>query len=227
MARQDRKSKREKRQSIRDKARTAADQKEKGGGLDTLQNIPRDMEFFKPKMGKGNKGKNRISIIPYKVTIDNHPFQTAGELWHECTYWQHKVGSGTDSKKFICLAKTAQAEDKKCPICEYRALLIKKGEDPELAEELKPKQRQLFNLLDHDEEHKGIQLFEISPYQFGFMLDDEDRAQSADFDDKFYGDPDDGLIVVARFDAGSFSGHTFPEIARIDFEERDLSLIHI
>ena len=61
----------------------------------------------------------------------------------------------------------------------------------------------------------------MSPHQFGFMLDDEDRVQSADFDDRFYGDFENGLSIKARFSEGSFQGHKFPEIARIDFEERD------
>lgn len=210
------------RQSVRDKARAAADQRERGGGgLDTLQNIPRETEFWKPKMGKGNKGKNRISIVPYIVSIENHPFQQVGEPWHECTYWQHKIGIGSDSKRFVCPAKTDQAENKKCPICEYRAALLKSGQDPDLAEELKPKQRQIFNILDHDDEDKGIQLFEISPHMFGFMLDDEDKAQAEDFGDRYYGDFENGLAVLARFAEGSFGGNKFPECVRIDFEERD------
>jgi len=210
------------RESIRDKARKAAEQKERGGGgLDTLQNLPPDIEFFKPKKGRGEKGKNNFSIVPYVVSIPNHPFQEVSELWHECTYWQHKVGVGDDSKRFICLKKTVQSSHKRCPICEYREDLIKKGNDPELADSLKPKQRQIFNVLDHEDEDKGIQLFEISPYQFGLMLDDEDRAQADDFDGKFYGDCTDGLAIKARFSEGSFGGHKFPEIARIDFEERD------
>ena len=224
MARPDRsKGKTTQRQSIRDKARQAAETRERsGGGLDTLKELPQDIEFFKPKTGKGTKGENNFSIIPYIVSIENHPFQTVGELWHECTYWVHKVGAGEDSKRFICLAKTAQSEEKHCPICEYRAMLIKKGEDPELADSLKPKQRQIYNVLDHDDEDKGIQLFEMSPHMFGFMLDDEDLAQSEKkFDGKFYGDVIDGLMICARFDQGSFQGHKFPEIARIDFEERD------
>lgn len=212
----------EKRTSIRDKARQAAEQRERSqGGLDTLVDV-QDAEFFKPKMGKGAKGENFFSIVPYVVSIENHPFQLTGDLWHECTYWVHKVGAGDDSKRFVCPAKTAQAVDKRCPICEYRAALIKSGEDPTLAEELKPKQRQLFNILDHDDEDKGIQIYEVSPHMFGFMLDDEDITQAdKKFDGRFYGDFQDGLAIVARFNQGSFSGRKFAEIARIDFEFRD------
>jgi hypothetical protein len=220
--REERKTKRQQRESIRDKARKAAAGRERGGGLDTLKNLPQDIEFFKPKKGRGEKGKNLFSIVPYTVSIDNHPFQTVGDLWHECTYWQHKVGgTGDETKRFICLKKTEQSPHKRCPICEYREKLIKAGNDPELAEELKPKQRQLFNVIDHDDEDKGIQLFETSPHMFGFMLDDEDRAQADDFDGKFYGDSEDGLAIKARFSEGSFGGHKFAEIARIDFEERE------
>jgi len=224
MARPDRnRGKITKRQSIRDKAREAASSKERAsGGLDTLKDLPQDIEFWKPKTGKGTKGENNFSIIPYVVSIENHPYQTVGELWHECTYWVHKVGAGEDNKRFICLAKTLQSDENKCPICKYREALMKNGSDPELADSLKPKQRQIFNILDHDDEDKGIQLFEMSPHVFGFMLDDEDAAQSEKkFDGKFYGDVQDGLMVCARFDQGSFQGHKFPEIARIDFEERD------
>lgn len=211
------------RASIRDKARQAAESKERSsGGLDTLKDLPDKIEFFKPKMGKGTKGENFFSIIPYEVSIDNHPYQVAGELWHECTYWRHTVGEGQDRKSFICLASTAQSPEKKCPICEYRAALIKSGNDPDLADQLKPKQRQLFNVLDHDDEDKGIQIFEMSPHMFGFMLDDEEVVQSErNFDGKFYADVQDGLSIIARFDQGTFAGNKFPEIARIDFEERE------
>jgi hypothetical protein len=211
------------RASIRDKARQAAESKERSsGGLDTLKDLPDKIEFFKPKMGKGVKGENFFSIIPYEVSIDNHPFQTPGELWHECTYWRHTVGEGQDRKSFICLASTTQSTEKRCPICEYRAALIKSGNDPDLADQLKPKQRQIFNILDHDDEDKGIQIFEMSPHMFGFMLDDEEVVQSErNFDGKFYADVQDGLSIIARFDQGSFAGNKFPEIARIDFEERD------
>ena len=90
--REERKTKRQQRESIRDKARKAAAGRERGGGgLDTLKNLPQDIEFFKPKKGRGEKGKNLFSIVPYTVSIDNHPFQTVGDLWHECTYWQHKL----------------------------------------------------------------------------------------------------------------------------------------
>ena len=208
--------------SIRDKARQAAETRERGGGgLDTLKDLPQDVDFFKPKMGRGKKGQNRFSIVPYVISIDNHPFQEVGEQWPECTYWQHKIGNGSDQKRFICQAKTDQSKTKKCPICEYRKALLDSGSDPALAEELKPKRRQIFNVFDHDHEDKGIQLLEMSPYMFGFMLDDEDTAQAEDFDDKYYGDDVDGLMVVARFDEGSFGGNKFPECARIDFEERD------
>lgn len=211
--------------SIREKARQAAAKRERGGGgLDTLQNLPQDTEFFSPKMGRGTKGMNRFSIVPYVVSISNHPFQEKGELWPECSYWQHKIGTGTDKKRFICLAKTEQSKKKKCPICEYREALINSGSDPDLAEELRPRLRQLFNILDHDDEDKGIQLFEMSPYMFGFMLDDEDNAQAHKFDDKYYGDISDGLMIEARFNEESFNGSKFAKCARIDFEERpDLS----
>ena len=90
-----------------------------------------------------------------------------------------------------------------------------------MVEELKPKQRQLFNILDHDDESKGIQLLEMSPYMFGFMLDEEDIAQEEDFPNMFYGDDQNGLSIQARFNEEVFAGHKFPEAVRIDFEERD------
>ena len=221
-AKTSRRGKKATRTSIRDRARQAANKRERGGsGLDTLQNIPQDIEFFKPKAGPGKKGMNQFSIVPYITSIENHPFQEPGEPWPECTYWQHVIGTAGDQKRFICPAKTEQSESRKCPICEYRSALIKSGQDPDLADELKPKQRQIFNILDHNDEDKGIQLFEISPYMFGFALDDEDKAQAEDFDDKYYGDFEDGLSIKARFSESSFGGKKFAEIARIDFEERD------
>lgn len=208
--------------SVREKAKQAAAERERGGGgLDTLKNLPQDIEFFKPKMGKGRKGLNRLSIIPYLVSIENHPRQDVGEIWFELTYWRHTVGSGDDRKSFVCPSKTAIAEDNRCPICEYRNALIKSGSDPELAEELKPKQRQLFNILDLDEEDKGIQLYDVSPFLFGEMLEAEYDVQEEDFGGKHFGDPEDGLSIVARFTKETFGSNSFAKIARIDFEERE------
>ena len=212
-----RKPKKKSSKSNREKARQQAQDRERGsGGLDTLQDIPRDTEFFKPKMGKGKKGKNNFSVVPYIVSIGNHPFQDEGEYWHECTYWRHKTGTGTDTKSYICLRKTAQVKGSKCPICDYM-----KTADSEEQEELKPKQRQLFNIIDHEDENKGVQIFDISPHNFGLMLEDEEKVQEDDFPDQFYGDAEEGLAILARFDEGKFSGASFPDVARIDFEERD------
>ena len=75
--------KKSKRQSMRDKVRNRAEERESSTGLPWLTTGD-SVEMFQPK-----KGRNKFDILPYEVTVDNHPEQESGELWYQRTVWIH------------------------------------------------------------------------------------------------------------------------------------------
>jgi len=162
---------------MRERARQRAEEREKQGGGGTKYQIEGDFEFFEP-----SKGENLINIIPYVVSVDNHPEGIPkGEIWYQRSILVH-YGIGADEKPYIC----PKTNKKACPICDHRAELMKDPDaDEELIKELRPREREVFNVLVDDE----ILLWEISIHNFGNLLEEEIR----------YGDETAaGALVSAR-----------------------------
>lgn len=204
--------KKERRKINRDKVRGAAkDRKQGGGGLTTLD-LPEGMEFF-----QFNAGKNVLDILPYEVKVSNHPQVGKGDLWYERTFWLHR-DVGPEEKVFICPQKTA---GEACPICEEHSRLKKDPQaDEDLVDALRPKKRQLFNVLDKGPKGSGdIQLLEMSYHLFGKKLDTElsedDGGEIAGF-----ADLEGGLTLKVRMNNESAGQYKFLDADRIDFEER-------
>ncbi len=195
-----------KHKSMRDKARERAQERESSGGAHYLD-MPDEWDFFKI-----TKGRNMFGILPYEVTVDNHPCCGPGELWYQRTMWVH-YGVGSDEKTEICPLKTFKD---KCPICERRMDLMK---DPDASDkdldELKPKERELFNVLTEDGE---IELLYISYHNFGKLLEEEIRE---DEDNGSFADLEDGNLLSVRFKMDSFGGNKFLKASKIDFKSRD------
>ena len=63
--------------SMKEKIRKRAETHRSAGGMDTLR-LPDGVDLLKLE-----KGKMEFSIIPYKVTADNHPEVSKGDLWYE------------------------------------------------------------------------------------------------------------------------------------------------
>lgn len=183
---------------------------EKGKGFG-LYSLPEKVEFFRPQKA----GTYNIDILPYKVTAQNHPQVSAGEIWFERTVFVHfKIGD--EELAYIC-PKTI---GKKCPICEQRAKLMKDPDaDEELVKSLRPKERQLFNVIDLDDKEQKIKIWEISNFLFGEFLEEEIRngdEENASF--FFY---EGGKSLKVRFKQESFGENTFLKTHRVDFEDRD------
>lgn len=191
--------------SMREKARERAQDRESSGGVHYL-NMPEDFEFFKIK-----KGRNLFTILPYEVTVDNHPEVQAGELWYQRTMWVH-YGVGVEENTEICLLKTFK---EKCPICERRMELAKDSEATEgEIDELKPKERELFNVRNEDGE---IQLLYLSFHNFGKLLE-EDIGEDEDY--AGFADMEDGHSLNVRFKMESWAGNKFLKASKIDFKSR-------
>lgn len=198
-------TKNKKHKSMRDKARERAQDRESAGGVHYL-NLPEDHEFYKIV-----KGRNLFSVLPYEVTVDNHPEVEEGELWYQRTIWVH-YNVGSDEKTEICPLKTFKD---KCPICERRMELMK---DPEASEDdiddLKPKEREMFNVKNEDDE---IQLLFLSYHNFGKLLEEDIREEE---DYGGFADLEDGHSLSVRFKMESFGGNKYLKASKIDFKSR-------
>lgn len=142
-------------------------------GERTTFKVPEGYQVFKVN----KEGVRKFDILPYVVkkgseTPGGNPFADEGYMHYERTYWVHRT-QGTSSKSYVCLKKTF---GKKCPVCEY---VDKHSRDPktdqELIKALLPKQRQLFNVVDRDEDPDGkkkeVMIWEYSQFLFGKLLD--------------------------------------------------------
>lgn len=196
-------------QSLKDRVRQRAEEKEqtKKGGFSYIS-LPEKVEFFEIA-----KGTMLVDIVPYEVKVDNHPVADRGELWYERTFFIHRE-IGAENRPYICPLKTIK---KPCPICEYRASLIKDGYDKnkDLVDALRPKERQLFNI----DTEKGIKVFESSYYLFGEALEKEIREGKEEW--AAFADLEEGYTLRVRFGEKTLGSNTFFEAERIDFEERD------
>lgn len=199
---------------MKERAKNRAQERKFGGGGFGFKfaNIPNGTSFFKPK-----KGTHNIDVIPYRITVDDHPIGAAkGEEWYQRTIYVH-YNVGPEEKTYLCRKTVGQ----RCPICEHAAKLRKKNreEDEEIINALKPKERELYNVIDTDNPDEGIQLFEMSYFLFGKLLETEMN----DGDDSYVGfaDPTDGYTLKVRFTEKTMGqGNPFLETSRIDFVER-------
>lgn len=196
--------------SLRDQVVVGKEQTEGGGGGEGALNIG-DKKFWKPK----EKG-NIFDIIPYEVTIPDHPKGIpAGNLYQQLKYKIH-FNVGPDDKAVVCPGTFG----KKCPICEARAVMVKDpNADKEELNELRPRDRIVFNIIDLNDEDAGIQIFDMSPHLFAKKLYEELDAQNGEYDSVF--DLDGGFSLKVRFSKKKLGKNEFLEVSRIDFAERE------
>lgn len=201
-------SARDRRDDRRSTARARAAQRASGFET-TMFKMPQGLNFFQLE-----KGRKRVSVLGFTAGKGN-PFAQPGQFHFERTFYcYNKIGA--DEKRYIAPAKTFNHKDY---IAEWRA---EKSKDPKFDQEvvkaLLPKERQAFLVFDHDEPHKGVQLFEFSFHKFGKLLDtriqNSDEAKGWDY---FYFLDDDGFMLeLTIIDTGTYG----LEVSAIDFEKR-------
>jgi hypothetical protein len=128
--------------------------------------IPTGLSLWKPK----KSGSHQIELVPFQCTknhlrfVDDLRNQQVGGWWSERTFYYHR-NVGVNSALHTCLAMTF---GKPCPVCEHRAELRKSPhkEETEQAWELRPKDRQLWLVFDHDDPDRGLQLWDEAPWNF-------------------------------------------------------------
>jgi hypothetical protein len=164
--------------------------------------------FIKDKMTDVKKynpatdAEHLLDIIPY-IAGKNHPQVLPGKMAYVVEVYIHR-GIGINEDSVICRNMTFKdvkhfKTDTRCPICEYRARLMKeKNYDEKLAKKLMWTRRAIYNVWVHSnskEEEKGIQIYDVSHYLFTREV--VERAQKMGKITS-YADPDIGKSVFFK-----------------------------
>lgn len=177
--------------------------------------LPKGISLFKEE-----EGKVKLDIIPYIVSSNNHPDKESGaekgEQWFCLPFKIHR-NIGSDNDKVVCPTTFG----KKCPICEYRAKLLRSGNaKKEETDALRPSNRVLYNVIpiDHKKLDAVPHLWDVSEYAFQDLLDNEinENEQYEDF-----ADIEIGNTLQIRFTEEKVGKNAFCKANRIDFLERD------
>ena len=171
----------------------------------------------KPDFYKPEEGTVLLDVIPYIVSQDiKHPEVNGGSLWYRRRIRVH-YNIGADNRSYLC----PQTIGKKCPICEYIQNALKKDKDawhdPEI-EQIRAKEREIYNVIDLVDKKAGIKLMEISYHLFGKKLEEE--IVNGPIECSGFADFVDGRTLKVRFIKGKFKGNPFTEASRFDFEQR-------
>lgn len=181
--------------------------------------LPKGVNIFKEEP----RTRVEIDIIPYVVTCDNHPdkdeeygIAVKGELWYKRPYWLHR-GVGPNNQSVVCPSSVG----KPCPICEYRAQLLKDGAkwDDDTVKALKPSMRNLYVVIPKNDKNypEEPHIWGISQFLFQDKLNEEIQENE---EYETFPDLEEGYTLRIRFTEGSFGSNKFAEVSRIDFIER-------
>ena len=202
------KKKREKRKLT--SARRRAETHDSGFQKTTVK-TPEGMSFLSFQTA----GVKRLDVLPYTVKIGNE-FADAGDWHYEKTFFIHRIGANGEAH--VCPKRTS---GKRCPICEeYDRMRMDANSDEDLMKSLKPKERQLFYVVDHDEREKGVQIWDMSNYLFGKKLDARIRNSDEDENYDTFFDPDDGMVLKIGLEEKKFQTFSYYEVETIDFKKR-------
>jgi hypothetical protein len=195
-----------------DAQQTASQREAAAGGISRCIKVPAGQRI---QMFQLKAPISRVDILPYEVGEGN-PFAKPGRFHFERTYYTHG-GIGASKQAVICPRRT---RNERCPICEFRA---KMAQDPDVDEKalkaLNVKTRQLFNVINVKERDKGVQLWDISTYLFGELLDGKlNNADPEDDYNTFF--HLDGLTLKIGAKEQSFNSRKFAKATDIEFKVR-------
>lgn len=162
-------------------------------------------------------GTYRWDFLPYEVKVANNPHADKGSLHMERTYFVHR-GIGVNEDTYLCAAKTFGHP---CPICEERARLARDpNADDDKVKALKPKERQLWIIIDLDSKEKEIEIFDYSEWLFGrYLREKVDKQDPSDHYDMF-ADLEEGQTVKIGAREEKNQGTTWYDCANIEFKAR-------
>lgn len=191
--------------------RERAESRESGFESKCLK-LPKGVKQYKLK-----KGVHRLDIIPYVVGKGN-PCADEGEIYYERTYFNHR-GIGPNQDSYVCLAKTI---NEPCPMCELERKLRKEGGmDEDDLKQMRPKERQIFQIIDTKDRDAGIQILEASNWVFGKAIDE---AIKMDEDDEqgwaMFFHPQNGFTLKISVIDEKMGSTSFAKVNRVDFLPR-------
>lgn len=207
---------------------------EGGSGSYFKSNLPEGVKWWKCQ-----NGDHQIDIIPY-FAGPNDPLVVTGEIkegaeQYVLEFFVHDaVGVGDGG--IMCLQKTY---GRPCPICEDLKKKTQEGYDDKLLAKLRPKKnpRSVYNIIDVDNENKGVQVWHTSHYLMEMYLLElakiPVRPGQKNIDPLVaFMDPKEGKTIafkretkkVGDKDMASFVGHRFidrPDGFRIPQQDLD------
>jgi len=177
--------------------------------------LPEGMDFF----SVDKAGPKYLDFLPYEVKVKSE-FARPGDWFAQRTFFVHR-GVGPNNETYCCPRRNW---GKPCPICEERARLEQfEGTDEDVLQNLKPKERQLWLVKDLKDPDKGIQLWDVSFYLFGEMLNDFlDNADESDHYDEFWL-PEGGKTIKVGFKEKRYASRTYYDSVSIEMRPRKTS----
>lgn len=182
-------------------------------------NLPKGIPVFREEPGRVD-----LDIIPYVVTGDYHPdrdeewkIALKGDLWYKRPFYLHR-NIGPENKAVVCPSSIG----KPCPICEYRAEMLKKEgvkwDDPSVRD-LKPGLRNLYFVIPrgHKKFDAEVHIWDISQYCFQDSLNEEIQENE---EYETFPDLEEGKTLRIRFSEEKLGSNTFSKTSRIDFHDR-------
>jgi len=194
-----------------------------GGVEKTAFKIPDNLRNFKPEKDK----MYRLLFVPFKT--NKNPAVPDGKLYFERTYYTHPA-LGPNKETVLCLARNFK---KKCPACSEADRIYAKPyaelnmQEKARAKSLKPKQRQMFQVVDLDAKDKGIQFLEISNFCFGKHLSAKVSRYPSDQQAKlktFFNPAKPMYLQIGVREESVEGGKPFPVLSDIEFKEYEKAL---
>lgn len=161
-----------------------------------------------------------ISIVAYEAGPGN-PSADEGELAVGRSYWAHR-GIGPNNETYCCPAKTFS---KPCAVCDYRGEINNRSprndkeakEQDELVKSLLPKQRQLFNVINHKAKEDEVLVFDYSYHLFGKHLFSKSERRT---EYRTFADPEEGHILTVGAVKETMGKNSFYNCTDIEFAKR-------
>jgi len=183
-------------------------------------NLPKGVNMFR----EDPRSRVNLDILPYEVTTETHPdrddeyeIAVPGSLWYKRPYWIHR-NIGPNDEVVVCPSSNKQ----KCPICEYRAQLLRDGADwsDDSVRSLKASMRNLYVVVpkNHKNYDEKVHIWDISQFLFQDKLNEEVQENE---EHETFPDLEEGYTLRIRFSEQQLGNNKFAETSRIDFIDRD------
>lgn len=179
--------------------------------------LPKGVRVFKEK-----EGHMYFDILPYEVTIDNHPdydvedkIAEKNTLWYRLPFKVHK-GIGADNETVVCPTSFG----KPCPICAHKKKRQLEGAEKDELSAYQASKRNLYVVIPINDKKQDEEphIYDVSDYLFQQLLNNElgEKEQFNSFPDL-----DDGYTLDVRYEEKTFAKNKYYQANRIDFENRE------